>query len=275
MNNKKAVSLLLALLVLAPFSNVLAAAGETFIFSAPPRGNAAQEREVYEPIAEYLSQVTGKNIVYKHPDNWLNYQNQMQQGRYDLVFDGPHFIGWRIDKVGHQPLTKLPGELSFVVMARDEKTDINNLAGRTVCGLAPPNLATLTMYNQFPNPLRQPQVKEVKGFALAFKGVKDQKCDAAIMRDKMYNKLANSSDFKGKVIWSSQGISNQGFSAGPRFSKKEKQAMMDALMSANAQKPLAKFFERFSKKNKKMLRASAGEYAGLGSLLRDVWGFEQ
>jgi len=275
MNNKKSVSLLLALLFLAPFSSIAVAAGEAFVFSAPPRGTAAQEREVYDPIARYLSQVTGKNIVYKHPDNWLNYQNQMQLGKYDLVFDGPHFIGWRIAKVGHQPLAKLPGELSFVVMAKDDKTDFNNLAGRTVCGLAPPNLATLTMYNQFPNPLRQPQVKEVKGFALAFKGVKDQQCDAAVMRDKMYNKLANSSNFKGKVIWSSQGISNQGFSAGPRFSKNEKQAMADALMSANAQQPLEKFFNRFSKKNKKMLRASAGEYSGLGSLLRDVWGFEQ
>lgn len=273
--NKKSVLFSLVLLLQTHFSMVLAVASETLLFSAPPRGAAAQEREVYEPIARYLSQVTGKDIVYKHPGNWLNYQNQMQQGKYDLVFDGPHFIGWRMAKVGHHPLARLPGELSFVVVTRNNDTSFGDLAGRRVCGLAPPNLATLTLYNQFPNPLRQPQIKEVKGFALAFEGVKNQKCDAAVMRDKMYTKLANSSDFKGKVIWSSQGISNQGFSAGPRFNEQEKKLITDALMSVKAQQPLEKFFNRFSKKNRKMLRASAGEYIGLGSLLRDVWGFEQ
>lgn len=108
MGNKKNTSLLLILL-LSPFSGSFAASGKTYLFSAPPRGSETKEREVYEPIASYLSQVTGKNIVYKHPDNWLNYQNLMQQGKYDLVFDGPHFIGWRMEKPGHQPLVKLPG----------------------------------------------------------------------------------------------------------------------------------------------------------------------
>jgi len=278
MKNLKFATLLLTALFLAPPA-VFAANGETYIFSAPPRGTEAQEREVYGPIAQYLSAATGKNIVYKHPDNWLNYQNQMQKGQYDLVFDGPHFISWRMSKVGHQPLAKLPGQLSFVVMTREDaklsSNSLDGLAGRKVCGLAPPNLATLTMYNQFPNPMRQPQVKETEGFNLAFKGVIDQECDAAVMRDKMYNKLQASSKTKAKVIWSSQGISNQGFSAGPRFSPGDRKKITDALISANAQQPLQKFFDRFSKQNKKLLPASAGEYAGLGSLLRDVWGFEQ
>lgn len=262
---------------LMPLSQAQAAPGE-YIFSAPPRGPAAKEREVYEPIARYLSRATGKKIVYRHPDNWLNYQNQMQKGQYDLVFDGPHFIGWRMSKVKHQPLAKLPGQLSFVVIARKDNNSIlsiNDLAGRTVCGLAPPNLATLTMYNQFPNPLRQPQVIEVKGFPVAFKGVISKRCDAAVMRDKMFFKLNAKSKAKPKVIWSSSGISNQGFSAGSRFSTADKQQITDALLAPEARKPLDKFFNRFSKKNKKMIPAAAGEYAGLGSLLRDVWGFEQ
>lgn len=271
--------LLLILILITPFSGSFASDGVTYVFSAPPRGTEAQEREVYGPIAAYLSQVTGKNIVYKHPDNWLNYQNQMQRGKYDLVFDGPHFISWRMTKVGHLPIAKLPGQLSFVVMTRDDAklatNSLDGLAGRKVCGLAPPNLATLTMYNQFPNPMRQPQVKEMAGFNLAFKGVMDQQCDAAVMRDKMYNKLQADSKTKSRVIWTSQAISNQGFSAGPRFTADDRKKIANALVSANAQQPLQKFFDRFSKQNKKLLPASAGEYAGLGSLLRDVWGFEQ
>ena len=253
----------------------VSAAGKTYIFSAPPRGTEAKEREVYDPIARYLTQSTGEHIVYKHPDNWLNYQNQMQLGKYDLVFDGPHFIGWRIDKVGHQPLAKLPGDLAFVVIAKKDDKKLDGLAGRRVCGLAPPNLATLTMYKQFPNPMRQPQVKEVKSFAMAFRDVMDEKCDAAVMRDKMYFKLTAKANAKGKVIWSSEGISNQGFSAGPRLNTETKQKITSALLSPDAQEPLGKFFDRFSKNNRKLIKATAAEYAGLGGLLKDVWGFRQ
>jgi len=271
--NSLTVILLAFALAISPAA--VSAAGKIYVFSAPPRGTEGQEREVYEPIARYLSKATGEHIVYKYPDNWLNYQNQMQQGKYDLVFDGPHFIGWRIDKVGHQPLAKLPGYLAFVVMAKNDDMKLDGLAGHRVCGLAPPNLATLTMYKQFPNPMRQPQVKEVKSFAMAYRDVMDQKCDAAVMRDKMYQKLTAKAETKGKVIWSSKSISNQGFSAGPRFSAQAKQKITTALLSADAQEPMAKFFDRFSKNNKKLVNATAEEYAGLGSLLKDVWGFHQ
>ena len=272
---KNAFTIALLALALTIPPTAVSAAGKTYIFSAPPRGTEAKEREVYDPIARYLSQATGEHIVYKYPDNWLNYQNQMQQGKYDLVFDGPHFIGWRIDKVGHQPIAKLPGDLAFVVMAKNDDMKLDGLAGHRVCGMAPPNLATLTMYNQFPNPMRQPQVKEVRSFAMAYRDVMDQKCDAAVMRDKMYYKLTAKAETKGKVIWSSKGISNQGFSAGPRFSASAKQKISTALLSADAQGPLAKFFDRFSKNNKKLIKSTAAEYAGLGSLLKDVWGFRQ
>jgi ABC-type phosphate/phosphonate transport system substrate-binding protein len=272
---RKMFAVVLLLLPLAIPSTTVLAAGKTYIFSAPPRGTEAKEREVYDPIARYLSQSTGEHIVYKHPDNWLNYQNQMQQGKYDLVFDGPHFIGWRIDRVGHQPLAKLPGDLAFVVITKNDDMKLDGLAGRRICGLAPPNLATLTMYKQFPNPMRQPQVKEVKSFAMAYRDVMDQKCDAAVMRDKMYFKLTAKAKHKGKVIWSSDGISNQGFSAGPRLGAETKQKITNALLSPDAQKPLAKFFDRFSKKNKKLVQATAEEYAGHGGLLKDVWGFKQ
>lgn len=272
---KKIVAMAILLAPLTLQSTAIIAAEKPYIFSAPPRGVEATEQKVYEPIAKYLSKVLGKKVEYKYPGNWLNYQNQMQQGKYDLVFDGPHFIGWRMTKIGHQPLVKLPGDLAFIVMAKSDSMKLDELAGLKVCGMAPPNLATLTLYKQFPNPMRQPQVKEVKSFALAYRDVMDQKCDAAVMRDKMYNKLSAKSGGNGKVIWSSNSVANQGFSAGPRFSARDKQKITNALLSADAQKPLANFFDRFSKNNKKLIKATAAEYAGLGSLLKDVWGFQQ
>ena len=276
MKSKKLVSrwILTALLVF-PSSTLLA---KDFVFSAPPRGPAAKEADVYEPIAQYLSKVTGKRIVYKHPDNWLNYQNQMQKGNYDLVFDGPHFIGWRMAKVQHRPLAKLPGKLAFVIFVKKDNKDVksaDDLAGNTLCGLAPPNLATLTMYNQFPNPMRQPHVVEVKSFPAGYRNVVKGKCTAGVMRDKMFNKLQKENGGAARVVWSSNGTANQGFSAGPRFSESDRTRIAEALQSKKAAPHLDAFYERFSKKNRNLIPANTQEYAGLGVLLRDVWGFHQ
>jgi hypothetical protein len=71
------------------------------------------------------------------------------------VFDGAASIGWRMAKLGHEPVARLAGKLAFLVAARKDNDKINSvkdLTDRTVCGLAPPNLATLTGAE----PVRQP-----------------------------------------------------------------------------------------------------------------------
>lgn len=152
---------------------------------------------------------------------------------------------------------------------------MEDLAGRTVCGLAPPNLATLTMYNQFSNPARQPLVVAVKSFPVGYKRVQSGKCAAGVMRDKMFKKLQKKNGGLARVIWNSRGTANQGFTAGPRFSTGDKKRIADGLLSRDAAPYLDNFYNRFSKKNKSLQQASTSEYAGLGELLRDVWGFDQ
>lgn len=252
-----------------------ASAAVEYIFSAPPRGPADKETKVYGPIADYLSQATGKKIVYRHPGNWLTYQSDMQKGAYDIVFDGPHFASWRIAKTQHEPLAKLPGQLAFIVMVKNDEQRVRNvqdLRGRTVCGLAPPNLATLTLYSLFDNPARQPLIIEAASFPKAYEGVMNNRCAAAVMRDKMFFKLDNKNK-KGRAVFTSRGIANQTFTAGPRLTSKEKQAITNALLDPKSTKTMEAFHKRFNKKGKPILRASLEEYTGLHLLLKDVWGF--
>jgi ABC-type phosphate/phosphonate transport system substrate-binding protein len=268
-------ALMLFLLTLAPS---IFAAPKPIVFSAPPRGTLKKETAVYQPIAEYLSRALGRPVVYQYPDNWLNYQKQMQQGHYDIIFDGPHFIGWRMARIGHQPLVKLPGLLKFVVFTRaNNKTihSLDQLAGRPVCGLAPPNLATLSMYDQYPNPVRQPLVIGVKSFPEDYARVMDGGCMAGVMRDKMFFKLQKKHGKAGRVVWTSRGLTNQGFSASKRIPAAVRKKIADALLAPEAKVPLEAFFNRFSKKNKRLIPAQTQDYAGLGSYLRDVYGFTQ
>ena len=71
------------------------AAVKAYVFAAPPRGSEQKETAVYGPIAAYLSKAIGKTVTYQYPGNWLSYQKNMQDDKYDIVFDGPHFIGRR------------------------------------------------------------------------------------------------------------------------------------------------------------------------------------
>jgi len=268
-------SLVLLLGVLSSALPPQAFTANEYIFSAPPRGSAEKEAAVYEPIAQYLSAVLGKKIVYVHPDNWLTYQTDMQKGKYDLVFDGPHFVSWRIIKTNHMPLVKLPGKLAFNIMVSKNNKDIKSykdLVGRTVCGLAPPNLATLTLYSLFPNPVRQPLVVPVKSFQEAYKKTTEGKCVAAVMRDKMFNKL-NKKSKAARVIFHSKGIANQTFTAGPKFTPKERPLLVKTLSSNEAIPKMKAFHNRFNKKGKPLLPADEDDFKGLALLLRDVWGF--
>lgn len=246
------------------------------VFTSPPRGAEANEATVYQPIADYLSEAIGKKIVYEHPDNWLTYQYKMQKGGYDLVFDGPHFLSWRMAKLGHEPLVKFPGKLAFVVIAHkdnDRVNEVKDLAGRTVCGMAPPNLATLTMYSLFENPARQPLIIEARSFKQAYQDLVAKKCVGAALRDAAFNKLDKDKN-AAKVLFHSKGVPNQAFSAGPRFTAEDKAKMVKALLAPEAKVKLAKFLEQFNMKDKELLAANRAEFEGIAVLLRDTYGFD-
>lgn len=268
LTRKLAVCLLLSGVFAAPLALA------DLIFSSPPRESRAKGEEVYQPIADYLSKVTGQKVNYRYPDNWLVYQRDMQRGDYDIVFDGPAFIGWRQDRQGHVPLVKLPGKLSFVLVVKKEQQKLQtlkDLAGRSICAFPPPNLATLTVLYEFDNPSRQPLIVETQSFPGAYEGVMNGKCVAGILQTKIYEKLAAERDGT-RVIFSSRGMPNQAFTAGPRLAPELKAKIAAALLSPEGKVVTRKLLAEF--KLQDFEPATKEEYAGLGKLLRDVWGFD-
>lgn len=256
------------------FAISTAAKAEDYVFTAPPRDvGGGNESAVYGPVAAYLSAATGKKIVYEHSDNWLSYQDNMRKGKFDLVFDGPHFLSWRVAKLQHEPLAKLPGKLVFVVVAKkdnDKVTSVKDLSGRTVCGMAPPNLATLTLYSQFDNAARQPLVIAAKSFKDAFQMMNSGKCVAAAMGKGFFKNLDKGDT---KIVWESPGVPNQAFSAGPRFTEEDRNKMLAALTAPEARTKMEKFFAIFSKE-KDLVVAKRDEFEGIAGLLKDAYGFE-
>ena len=130
-NKNNILRVFLGVLLLAAVSSQVCLAGvKDIIFSTAPTQSPEVTLQNYQPLAEYLSRVTGKNVVVKPAKNFQEYSINMRNGEYDMLFDGPHFISYRLLKKNHILLAKLPGELRFAIVARKD-AHINQLKDRT------------------------------------------------------------------------------------------------------------------------------------------------
>lgn len=247
-------------------------ASETLVFSSPPRESAEEGNQIYQPIAEYLSKVTGKKIVYQHAGTWGVYRSEMLRGSYDLVFDGPHFNSYRSEKLNHNILVKIPEGHEFVIIVRQNEkfTNAQQLAGRTVCTHAPPNLGALVLLSQFDNPARQPVIKSTDGWNKIYEGVATGRCVAGILPLRLFKKF----DTKGqaKIVYKARSLPDQALSAGPRVSPEIQVRIAQALLAPEAAEPTAKLRAAY-KAGPSLVQANNQEYAGLGDFLRNEWGY--
>jgi len=254
--------------------SMLATAHADLVFTSAPRDSKEKEEAVYKPLVDLLTKATGQKVRFQHGDNFLVYQSEMRKGAYDIVFDGPHFVGWRMAKLQHVPIVKFPGNLVFVLAVKNEQAKINtvkDMAGRTLCAFPPPNLATLTVLVEFDNPSRQPLVLEADSFPQAFKGMMAGKCAGGILQKKLFENL-NKEKQAAKAIFTSKPLPNQAFSAGPKVTPEMRERIAKALLSPEGAAATQKMREVF--KIEKLVPATEGEYQDLGKLLRDVYGFE-
>lgn len=248
------------------------------IFSAPPREKENAGKLIYGPIAESLSVMLGEKVVYKHPRDWLTYSMKMRRGDFDLVFDGPQFAAWRIQHIQHVPLVKLKGHLGFFIITKKDSglQKIQDLVARKICGLASPNLATISMLREFKNPMRQPIFVESKGGMKGiYNNLKAGKCQAAVMRDGFYkNKIPDDIRAQYKVIWKSIRMPNQTITASKKIAAQLREQMIAALTTQKGAVGATGLFQRFSKKSKQFVVSKSDEYDGLNMLLEGVvWGW--
>lgn len=244
------------------------------ILSAPPRELPEAGIKLYGPLASHLTELLGEKVTYRHPNNWLEYQRDLRKGVYDIVFDGPHFVSWRVEHLHHDVLVKLPGSLEFVVAAYEEAAHINtiqDLVGKKVCAIPPPNLSTLTMMEQFKNPVRQPVIWDVRGgFLNVYKALQRRECVAAVFRADFYDKRLNGNSRLGlKAIFRSKPLPNQAISVGPRLDTDKKAKIIRSLTVGEGKNATLTISKRFAS-NQAFIEANREEYLTLNNLLEGV-----
>ena len=243
------------------------------IFTAPPRENPEKASKLYEPLAEQLSHIIGERVIYQQPSGWFDYARNMRDGKYDIIFDGPHFAAWRVKNLKHIPVVALPGNLNFLLVARKSAssiTTIRDLTGKKICGLLSPNLGTNLVFDSFDNPVLQPIIYEVKGgMKQVYKAFKQRKCDAAILRDSAYFRLPKNERAELKILMKTKPLPNQTITVSTRL--KENAGKIANFMTSNdGAKAAENLLTRYSKKNKYFEKTSIKNYNGIEDLLEGV-----
>ncbi len=246
---------------------VINSASAEYLFTAPPRESAKQGKALYGQLAEELSRIMQAEVKYVHPGNWIAYKKKVKSGKYDFIFDGPHFAAWRLQNLDVNPLVKLPGALSFVLVADKENTmirDKDSLISRKICVLPSPHLGTLSAYSMYPNQVRQPRfVSSSGGFKNLMVKYKSGKCDAIILREDYFkNKLDEDTRNRLRVIAKSKEMTNQSITVSSRISQHKRQ-QISAFLTSNAGRAAAQpLLNRFSKKRPNFITAKADDYVG-------------
>lgn len=249
-----------------------------YIFTAPPRETPEAGQKVYGPLADHLSSILNEKVSYQHPGNWVKYKKSMQKGAYDIVFDGPHFAAWRLDKKQAQPVVKLPGSLSFVLVTRKELefTSKEQLVGKKVCTLPSPNLGAMTVYSMYPNQMSQPRFIFVKGgMKKVAQSLLSGKCDAAILRKGFFANKMKQDQREGLIVLeTSQSYVNQGVTLSAQIPEAKRKMIIEALTNKEGKKAAAPLLSRFSTKKKSFIAANEKEYSELNLLKKnDMFGW--
>lgn len=248
------------------------------LLSAPPRESVEEGARLYSPLAEELSKVLGEKVTYVRAENWAGYSSALWKDKYDIVFDGPHFTSWRIANKGHTPLARLPGDLSFYVMTRNESDSPQSMEAlkmQPVCTMSSPNMMASVLLAQY-GPVNAPHVVAVKGgLAKVYKSLMDGKCIAGVFRYEFVEKLSDEERERVRIIFRSRIYPNQSISVSKRVAVSSHEALIEALTASDASYT-APVRERFGTPgmNSAFIPVEPGSFEGLNQLLEGVvWGW--
>lgn len=265
--------LFIATLLLIVTTNIRAEEGGKIVFATAPTHSEEETIRLYTPLMDFLSQKLETPFVLETAKNFVDYSVKMRSGKYDMIFDGPHLTGWRVDNIGHEPLARLPGTIRIVVVAKED-SPVNSLEelvlGRAkVCAFTSPNMLTMAFLSHFPNPVRQPTLLRVQGFQGLVECLRSGKGEVAVLRDKLWNKM-DQSGLK-LVAAPKDGYPERTFSISTEVDAPLRARIREALLSEEGQQASQAILQRFKKD--KLIGAETADYVGLGKLLNSVWGF--
>jgi ABC-type phosphate/phosphonate transport system, periplasmic component len=237
-------------------------------FAVHPVLPQARTVQVYEPLANYLSRVTGQKIRLVTNSNFLTHWQAMKRDKYDLILDGPHFTDYRVKNMGYTVLAKLPDVVSYTLVSNENLMimEPSELVGKTIATTASPAIGALRLVELYPNPLRQPTIVETPDSEQAAELTVQGKVAAAMIPAPLVGRYPSL-----VTVVTTEQLPSPGISASPAVSPELQQALRRALLDAPNSADGRKALEAL---NAPVLEpADNKSFQGLERLLEGMWGY--
>lgn len=225
--------------------------------------------EAYAPLARYLSAATGHRITITASSNFLTYWETMRRGEaYDLVLDAAHFVDFRVQRMNHTVVAKLPDTVSYSLVTGEDLLlfDADEMIGRTLATVPSPSLGGVRLSQIYPNPSRQPVIVETADFEEALARVLAGQAAAALVPTPLIR-----GDGRFNTVLTTEPVPHMALSASTRVAPEVRTAIREALLAT-----------QHSEEGRALLTAlnlpgfeaaDSKLYEGYGALLEGVWGY--
>jgi ABC-type phosphate/phosphonate transport system substrate-binding protein len=263
----KTTTLVLVLLILSLF--IQTAFAKTLTLVVQPIMSPDQTTRAYQPLAQYLSEMTGQDIKLIAARNFFTFWESMKQdGKYDLVLSAAHLTDYLIERRNYHPLAKLPDSVSFSLVTGADTLlfSPDELIGQKIATLGSPSMGAVKLAELFPNPLRQPIIIEVANSQAAVAAVQSGKAVAAIIPSPLVQQYPDLNTIKTTEQTPHMCLTASG-EISPELQKSLSKALLDAGKTQKGQAMLkALNLPGFQP-------ATSKQYAGFANLLEGVWGY--
>ena len=180
-----------------------------------------------------------------------------------------------MEHLGHNMLVRLPGNLQYYLLAAADNEKINSpndLIGKKICGIAPPDLSTVSILAHFQNPVQQPVIRGINGSMVdVYRSFRNGDCAAFVVRRMFYIKRLKEDEQQGlKIIYQTDELPNQVISASKRITSAEREKLQKALLSDIGTMAIQPTLTRFLDNANAFVPASNAQYAGYNRLLEGV-----
>ena len=257
--------------VLAGLFLTQAATAAEYKLGIEPSYPPDQAQEIYKPLLDYLNKSTGHTFTLVVPRNYHFLWRDMKRNEpLDFTFEEAHFVDFRIQRFGFEPLVRTAEPTAYALLAQAELAEkgINGLVGQRIACMPSPSLGFALVAEMFKNPVAQPDIRSEAaswkdGVEMVFAGEADAAMVQTYISDLYPNLVVvqRTRDFPGRAMTASPGVPAE-----------VKQAVKDAMLKLHEDQSVYLVLTELGAS--KFEPATAADYAGSEQMLKGFFGYE-
>ena len=233
--------------------------------SYPPQ----QANRVYQPLADYIGEQIGRNVILVTPRSFQHHWLNTRRGEsFDLALEDAPITDFRIQRQDFVPLVRVAEPQTYSLAVSDPNYEsLDDLVGVSIATMPAPSTGYLILAQWFPNPLRQPNIRSrASRWQDAVQDIFAYQTEAAIAPARLVEQYPQLTQIR-----TSEPLPGPAVSAATTLAPELRQAIRAALLALDESERGVAILEELN--TAELVPASAEEYAGYIDWLRRVSGF--